>query len=69
MEFTEPQRKTITSALTMFSVGVIVAFAVIALWGLIALLKFASGAITPLVIGLFLAMLFKPYYLWWLKAV
>ena len=69
MEFTEPQRKTITSALTLLSVGVIVAFAVIALWGLIALLKFASGAITPLVIGLFLAMLFKPYYLWWLKTV
>jgi len=69
MEFTEPQRKTITSALTLLSVGVIVLFAVIAVWGIVAVLSYASAAITPLVIGLFLAMFFKPYYYWWLKTV
>ena len=69
MEFTEPQRKTITSALTLLSVGVIVIFTMIVIWGLIALLSFASAAITPLIIGLFLAMLFKPYYFWWLRLV
>lgn len=69
MEFTEPQRKTIASALTLLAVGVIVFFAVVAMWGLVAVLSFASAALTPLVVGLFLAMFFKPYYFWWLKLV
>lgn len=69
MEFTGGQRKTIASALTLLSVGVIVVFAIIAIWGLVTVLSFASAAITPLVVGLFLAMFFKPYYFWWLKLV
>lgn len=69
MEFTEPQRKTIASALTLLAVGVIVFFSVVAVWGLVKVLAFASAAITPLIVGLFLAMFFKPYYLWWLKTV
>lgn len=69
MEFSEPQRKTIASALTLLAVGVIVFFAVVAVWGLVKVLSFASAAITPLIVGLFLAMFFKPYYFWWLKLV
>lgn len=69
MEFTEPQRRTIAGALTLMSVAVIVCSVLVMMWGLVALLSFASAAITPLIFGLFLAMLFKPYYLFWLKVV
>jgi predicted PurR-regulated permease PerM len=44
---------------------VVLAFVALLLWGVFKVLAFASGAIVPLIVGFFLALLFKPYYLLW----
>ena len=69
IDFTDGQKKTIASALTVLSVGVVVAGVAATGWFLFKALDFASGAIVPVVTGLFLAMFFRPYYLWWKKLV
>lgn len=69
LEFTESQRKTIASGLTLLSLAVVVTFVSLVVWGLLKALAFLSPAITPVVAGLFLAMFFKPYYKWWTRLV
>ena len=69
IEFSESQKKTVASALTVLSVGIVVAFAVTLGWFFIKAVSFAAPAIVPVVAGLFLAMFFRPYYLWWRKLV
>jgi predicted PurR-regulated permease PerM len=69
MEFSESQKRTVASALTVLSVGIVVAFAVTLCWFFIKAVSFAAPAIVPVVAGLFLAMFFRPYYLWWKKLV
>ncbi len=68
IDFTETQKKTIASGLTMLSLAVVVAFATFVGWLLLKMLTFVSPAITPVLFGLFLAMFFRPYYALWLKA-
>ena len=42
-----------------------IAFAAFVVWGLFKVLAFASPAIVPVMLGFFLALFFKPYFLWW----
>ena len=65
IELTEGQRKTVATGLTVLSLTLVVAFVTITAWLLLKLLSFAAPAIVPAVLGFFLALFFKPYYLWW----
>ena len=67
IEFTEAQRKTIATGLTVLSLTLVVAFAASTAWLVLKLLSFAAPAIIPVVLGFFLALFFKPYYLWWMR--
>ena len=69
IDFTEAQRKTIASGLTVVALAVILAFSGLVIWCLVRILAFASAAVVPVVTGLFLALFFKPYYGWWLRWV
>jgi len=66
IEFTDRQRKTIASGMTLLSLAVVVVFVSVVVWGLLRMLSFASAAIVPVVLGFFLSLFFKPYYRWWL---
>ena len=65
IDFTEGQRKTIATGLTVLSLTLVVAFVAVTAWIALSLLSFAAPAIIPVVLGFFLALFFKPYYLWW----
>ena len=65
IEFTEGQRKTIATGLTVLSLTLVVAFVTFTAWLVLKLLSFAAPAIIPVVLGFFLALFFKPYFLWW----
>lgn len=65
IELTEGQRKTVATGLTVLSLTLVVAFVAITAWLVLTLLSFAAPAIIPVVLGFFLALFFKPYYLWW----
>ena len=65
IELTEGQRKTVATGLTVLSLTLVVAFVAITAWLALSLLSFAAPAIIPVVLGFFLALFFKPYYLWW----
>ena len=65
IEFTEGQRKTVATGLTVLSLSLVVAFTAFTAWVVLRLLSFAAPAIIPVVLGFFLAIFFKPYYLWW----
>ena len=65
IEFTEGQRKTVATGLTVLALSLVVAFATCTVWLAMKLLSFAAPALIPVVLGFFLALFFKPYYLWW----
>lgn len=69
IEFSESQRKTVATGLTLLSLAVVVAFVTFVAWLGIKVLEYVSPAIVPVIAGLFLAMFFKPYYAWWLRQV
>lgn len=69
IEFTENQRKTVATGLTLLSLAVVIAFVSFIAWLVITVLSYVSPAVTPVIGGLFLAMFFKPYYDWWLRWV
>ena len=69
IEFTENQRKTIASGLTLLALAVVFAFVAFVGWGALKAISFVAPAITPVVAGLFLALFFKPYYNWWKRLV
>ena len=69
IEFTEGQRKTVATGLTVLSLALVVAFVTFTAWLVLKLLSFAAPAIVPVVLGFFLALFFKPYYGWWKKTV
>ena len=69
IEFTQGQRKTIATGLTVLSLAFVVAFVVFTVWLVLRALAFAAPAIVPVVMGFFLALFFKPYYLWWKRWV
>ena len=69
IEFTENQGRTIASALTALSLVVVAGVVVGAGWLVVKALGILAPAIVPLVMGLFLAMFFRPYYFLWLRLV
>ena len=69
IELSEGQRKTVATGLTVLSLTLVVAFVVITAWLVLKLLSFAAPAIIPVVLGFFLALFFKPYYLWWKRCL
>ena len=69
IEFSDSQKRTVARGLTVLAVVIVAAFAALILWGVFKVFAFASAAIVPVVLGFFLALFFKPYYLWWKKLV
>ena len=69
LEFTEGQRKTVATGLTVLSLTLVVAFAAVTTWAVLKMLAFAASAIIPVVLGFFLALFFRPYYAWWKKTL
>ena len=69
IDFSDRQKRTVARGLTVLSVVIVGAFAALILWGVFKVLAFASSAIVPVVLGFFLALFFRPYYLWWKKMV
>jgi len=65
IELSESQKKTVATGLTVLSLSLTVAFTVFTAWLVLKVLSFAAPAIVPVVLGFFLALFFKPYYLWW----
>lgn len=64
IDFTPTQKKTIAAGVTVVSFAVILAFVLMLGWALAKFIGFASPALTPVIVGVFLAMFFKPYYEW-----
>ena len=69
IEFTENQKKTVATGLTVLSLTLVVAFVAFTAWLLLKVLSFVAPAILPVVLGFFLALFFKPYYRWWLRCL
>ena len=69
IDLTESQKKAIATGLTVVSIAVVFAFVAIVGWGLVQVLSFLSAAIIPVLFGFFLALFFRPYYLWWVSVV
>ncbi len=67
--YTESQKKIITTAHTAVSFVVIVALVAMVAWFVLKGLSIASRAVIPVATGFFLALFFKPYYLWLEKKV
>ena len=65
IDFTETQRRTIATGLTVLSLSLVVSFAALSVWLVLKALAVAAPAIVPVVAGFFLALFFKPYYGWW----
>ncbi len=63
-DFSPRQKRTVAAGVTVFAFAIIVAFVFFVGWGLLKCLGFVSPALTPVILGIFLAMLFKPYYEW-----
>ena len=59
----------VATGATVLAFTFVLAFALFVGWTLLRFLAFASPALTPVVAGLFLALLFKPYYGWFLMRV
>ena len=63
----ERQRKWVAAGLTSIAVMVVFTFAVGICWGVLKMVDLAAPALVPVVLGVLLAMFFKPYYGWFLK--
>ncbi len=63
-DFTDSQKKSIANAITLLSAVVVIAFVMLIIWGVVAAFSMASSALIPVILGFFLALFFKPYYLW-----
>ena len=65
IELTPSQNKTVAAGATILAVAVVIAFVACVGWGIMQFLKLISPAITPVILGVFLSMFFKPYFMWW----
>ncbi len=64
IDLTPSQKKTVAAGITVLAFSLLVAFVLAIGWVILKFLSFASPAITPVIVGLFLALLFKPSYEW-----
>ncbi len=69
IKFTPTQNKIVTAGLTAISLAVVLVFVLCIGWVLVRFLEIAAPALTPVILGAFLAMFFKPYYSFLLKRV
>ena len=69
IEFTDGQRKTIATGITVLALSLVFTFVAVVGWVVLKVLSFASNAIVPVVLGFFLSLFFKPYYIWWRRLV
>ncbi|MBR1586799.1 MAG: AI-2E family transporter [Kiritimatiellae bacterium] len=69
VNFTPSQNRMVATGATVLAFTFVLAFALFIGWALLRFVSFASPALTPVVAGLFLALLFKPYYGWFLVRV
>ena len=69
INFTPTQNRMVAAGLTVLSFAVVLAFALCMGWAVLKFLDLASPALTPVIMGVFLAMFFKPYYNWILGRV
>ena len=67
VNLTPTQNRMVAAGLSVLSFAVVLAFTLFVGWTALRFLDFASSALIPVVLGLFLAMLFKPYYAWFLS--
>lgn len=63
INLTSSQNKMIAAGISVLAFAIVVAFALFIGWIVLCFLNLVSPAITPVVLGLFLAMFFRPYYL------
>ncbi len=64
IDLSERQKVWAAAAVTSLAVAVVVSFALGLGWVALKALHLAAPALVPVILGLFLAMLFKPYYAW-----
>lgn len=64
IDLTPSQKKTVAAGITVFFFAVVLSFAILVGWGILTCLSFVSSALVPVVLGIFLALFFKPYYEW-----
>ena len=69
IDFTNGQKRAVASGLTALSIAVVLAFVILIAWGIVKALAFASPALVPVILGFFLSLFFRPYYLWWRRMV
>ena len=69
IELSEGQRKTVAAGLTVLSLSAVFAFVALAGWVLVKVLSFLAPVVTPVLVGIFLALFFKPYYAWLRRGV
>ncbi|MDX9866508.1 MAG: AI-2E family transporter [Kiritimatiellia bacterium] len=62
--FTERQQGIVAAGITVLCATLITGFAALLFWGVFALLSAVSVVLTPLLVAMILALLFKPYYQW-----
>ena len=67
INFSDSQNKTISAGITVLFAMVLLTFVGVLIWGVAKALSFVSTAVTPVIVGMFLALLFKPYYEWYLR--
>ena len=59
----------VATGATVLAFTLVLAFSLFIGWVILRFLSFASPALTPVIAGLFLALMFKPYYGWFLAHV
>ena len=59
----------VATGITVLAFTFVLAFSLFVGWVALRFLSFASPALTPVIVGRFLALLFKPYYGWFLAHV
>jgi predicted PurR-regulated permease PerM len=64
IDLSPSQKKTVAAGVTVLSFAVVMAFVLMVGWVLLKFIRFASPALTPVITGIFLSLLFKPYYEW-----
>lgn len=69
LRLTAAQNRMIAAGLTVLAFAVVLAFIVFVGYVTMRFLSFASSAVTPVIVALFLSMLFKPYYEWFRRRV
>ena len=65
IELTDGQKKTVATGITVLALSLVFTFVAVVGWAVLKLIYFASSAIVPVVLGFFLSLFFKPYYIWW----